>query len=125
MRFAAGDPNAKDAIDRESDKPDFQGLIYPGNITRLEVSSSSPPVFIAAGNNDRADISEGTAQLYLKYKQVKVPAELHIYANTGHGFGIRDSNKGASSLWPEEFRFWLMELYLRKLSSRLSGKGSH
>lgn len=110
MRFGASDPNAKDPVDRESDKPDFQALIYPGNIPRLEVNASSPPVFIAAGNNDRADISEGTAQLYLKYKQAKIPAELHIYANTGHGFGMRESNKGAITLWPEELRLWLMDI---------------
>jgi acetyl esterase/lipase len=114
MHFAVSDPNAADPIDRESDKPNFQGLIYPGNISRLEVSKSSPPVFIAAGNSDRADISEGTAQLYLKYKQAKIPAELHIYANTGHGFGMRDSNKGAITLWPEEFRLWLMDIGILK-----------
>ncbi len=40
-----------------------------------------PPVFIALGAKDRPDISLGMAQLYLKYKEAGVPAELHIYAN--------------------------------------------
>lgn len=114
VRFSASDPNAKDPIDRENDRPNYQALMYPGNISRLEVSATSPPVFIAAGNNDRPDISEGTAQLYLKYKQAKVSAELHIYANTGHGFGMRDTNKGAITLWPEEFRLWLMDIGILK-----------
>ena len=30
------------------------------------------------------------AEVYLKFKQVGVPAELHIYAGAGHGFGMRD-----------------------------------
>ena len=50
------------------------------------------------------------AQLYLKYKQAKVPAELHIYAEVGHGFGIRADNKGAVTKWPEEVMLWLEDV---------------
>jgi endo-1,4-beta-xylanase len=110
MRYAARDPSAQDAIDRESDKPDFQGLIYPGNIQRLTVSAASPPAFIAGGYKDRKDISEGVAELYLKYKEANIPAELHIYGNIGHGFGIRATNTGANTHWPEEFAVWLSDL---------------
>jgi len=110
MRFSTGDPNATDNIDRQSDKPNFQCLIYPGNISRFEVMKNSPPVFIAAGNDDRADISEGVAELYLKYKQAKVPAELHVYARLGHGFGIRATNKGASTEWPSEILVWMKDM---------------
>jgi len=110
MRYTAKDATAKDPIDRESDKPDFQGLIYPGNIHRLTVSAASPPAFIAGGYKDRKDISEGTAELYLKYKEANVPAELHIYGNVGHGFGIRASNTGANTHWPEEFVVWLSDM---------------
>ena len=114
MRFSQSDKNAVDPVDRESDRPNFQGLIYPGNLNRLEITKASPPAFIAGGYQDRPDISEGIAQLYLKFKQAKVPAELHIYANVGHGFGIRDSNKGAVSQWPEEFRLWLADMKFLK-----------
>jgi len=110
MRYTASDPSAKDPIDRESDKPNFQGLIYPGNIQRLTVSAASPPAFIAGGYKDRKDISEGVAELYLKYKEANVPAELHIYGNVGHGFGIRASNTGANTHWPEEFAVWLSDM---------------
>jgi len=110
MRFSKGDVDATDPISRESDKPDFQALIYPGNIGRYTVSPNSPPVFIAAGNDDRPDISEGVAQLYLKYKEAKIPAELHIYAKTGHGFGIRATNKGAVTEWPSEILLWMRDI---------------
>jgi acetyl esterase/lipase len=110
MKYAPADPNATDPIDRENDKPNFQGLIYPGNLNRLEVTKNSPPAFIAGGYQDRADISEGIARLYLKFKEMKVPAELHIYANAGHGFGIRTTNKGALAQWPEEFNIWLQDM---------------
>jgi acetyl esterase/lipase len=115
MRYTATDKNAADPIDRLSSKPNFQALMYPGNIHRLEVTKASPPAFIAAGYMDRSDISEGVAQLYLKYKQTNILAELHIYANVGHGFGIRNTNKGAVAQWPEEFRLWLSDLdFLKK-----------
>jgi acetyl esterase/lipase len=114
MRFSPADANASDVIDRQDDKPDFQALIYPGNISRFEVSKNSPPVFIAGGNSDRQDISEGMAQLYLKYKQAGVPAELHIYAKVGHGFGIRASNTGAVTEWPQEVMLWLEDMGILK-----------
>jgi len=34
-------------------------------------------VFLVCGYNDRPDISEGLATVYLKFKQLKVPASLH------------------------------------------------
>jgi endo-1,4-beta-xylanase len=93
MRYTTVNSKPSDEIDKVSDKPAFQALIYPGNIPRLTVSKDAPPVFIAGGNDDRLDISQGMAELYLKYKALNVPAELHIYAKTGHGFGIRSTNK--------------------------------
>jgi acetyl esterase/lipase len=110
MRYSQSDPNASDPIDRESDKPNFQALIYPGNISRFEVSKNSPPVFIAGGYKDRQDISEGMAELYLKYKKAQVPAELHIYENVGHGFGIRATNTGAVAEWPRQVKLWLRDI---------------
>ncbi len=115
MRFGPADINTSDAIDHQNDKPDFQVLMYPGNISRFEVSKNSPPVFIAGGNSDRPDISIGMAELYLKYKQAGVPAELHIYAKVGHGFGIRASNTGAVTAWPQEVMLWLEDMgFLKK-----------
>ena len=51
---------------------------------------------MAAGDDDRADISVGLAEAYLRFKKAGVPAELHIYAKTGHGFGLRPERAGQS-----------------------------
>src|SRR5262245_25907955 len=70
QRFDRGESNAVDVISRESCRPDFQALIYPGRTMRIEPARNSPPVFLACGYNDRTDISEGLANVYLKFKQL-------------------------------------------------------
>ena len=107
MHFDDGAPDSPDPIDREGCKPDFQALIYPGNSGRIEPASNSPPAFLLCGSNDRADISQGLAKVYLKFKEAKVPVELHIYSGVGHGFGLRASTTGPVSKWPDRFYEWL------------------
>ena len=113
--FAAmtNDPGQKDAADpveRESSRPDFQGLIYPGTSGLFSAEKGMPPLFIAAGFSDRPDISEGMATLYLKYKAAGVKAEMHIFANAGHGFGYKpDAAPTAASRWPQRFTEWLTD----------------
>ena len=108
-----GDPGASDWIDRRfSSRPAFQVLVYPGNSAALTVSDRSPPAFIVAGYKDRPDISKGMAELYLKYKDAGVPAELHLYAGAGHGFGLRATNRSASAGWPERLVEWMADLKL-------------
>jgi endo-1,4-beta-xylanase len=98
-----------DVINQQSARPDFQALIYPGRSQRIEPATNSPPVFLVCGYNDRPDISEGLAGVYLKFKQLKVPAELHIYAGTGHGFGLRANNTQPAGKWIERFEEWLAD----------------
>lgn len=99
-----------DPIDAQSARPNFQALIYPGNAHRLYPAPNAPPVFIVGGYKDRPDISEGVAELYLKYKRAGVPAELHIYEAVGHGFGMRPTNTGAVTGWPDRCIDWLREI---------------
>ena len=47
------DGNAKDPIDRENGKPNFQMLVYPGPFAVPEtVPSNAPPAFLLAANDD-------------------------------------------------------------------------
>jgi endo-1,4-beta-xylanase len=109
MRFDGGDKNATDAIERENSRPDFQALIYPGSSGRIAPSKESPPAFLVCGYKDRPDISQGLAEVYLKFKAVGVPAELHVYASAGHGFGVREKNHEAFGAWPIRFQEWLKD----------------
>lgn len=108
-RGVDGQPAAVDPIDRESARANFYALIYPGGLPRtdIEVTKSTPPVFLAAGYGDRQNIAEGLAEFYLKSKRAGALAELHMYAGAGHGFGVRDTNKSPAGAWILRFHEWL------------------
>jgi endo-1,4-beta-xylanase len=109
MKSDSGKADAEDIIERAVCRPDFQALIYPGTSGLFDAQKGMPPLFIACGYGDRQDISEGMAELYLKYKRAGVPAELHIYSNVGHGFGYRDGTTTAAGAWVDRFRDWLID----------------
>ena len=106
MRFDAGNEASPDVIDQQPSRPDYVALIYPGRSRRYEPHSETPPTFMIAGFGDRRDISEGMAEVYLKYKRAGVPTELHIYSNAGHGFGLREGKPGAVMKWVDRFIDW-------------------
>ena len=114
MKNDPGRPDAADVVERESSRPDFQALIYPGTSGLFSATKGMPPLFIACGYGDRPDISEGMASLYLKYKAAGVKAELHIYSEAGHGFGYRPGTTTAAGRWPERFVEWLTDSGLLK-----------
>ena len=51
--------------------------------------------------------------MYLALNVPGVPAELHIYATGGHGFGLRPSANPCST-WPERCGEWLRNQGLLK-----------
>ena len=120
-----GDPAAADPIDKFSCKPAFQGLMYPGNSKAVAPTKDSPPAFLLCGANDRPDISEGLPAVYLKFKAAGVPAELHIYAGTGHGFGYRPRSSAASNEWPWRFQEWLVTSKFLKPTEIMGPPATH
>jgi gluconolactonase len=50
---------------------------------------------------------EGTVNSYLALKKAGVPAELHVYAAGGHGFGLRASNPPPASDWTARLEAWM------------------
>ena len=109
VRPGTGVAAAADPVDRIDGRPDFYALIYPGGLPRtdIEVTRTTPPVFLCAGYGDRQNISEGLAEFYLKTKRAGASAELHMYAGAGHGFGVREANRGPAAAWVVRFHEWL------------------
>lgn len=106
-RSDGGDASAKNPIERESSRPDFAALVYPGTWPDLEITANTPPMFLLCGSDDRPEVVAGITNIYLKLREAKVPAELHLYDRVGHGFGLRKTNTGPVAAWPQLFVDWI------------------
>jgi acetyl esterase/lipase len=107
LRPGAGKPDSSDSIEKQSTCPDFQILVYPGRSGDIQPTKDSPPAFLLCGEKDRQDISEGLADVYLRFKRTGISAELHVYAGVGHGFGFRPTTQGPVAGWPTRLTEWL------------------
>jgi acetyl esterase/lipase len=104
--FDGGNPSATDPVEKESSRPDFAILAYPGTrADNVKIRPDTPPTFLVQAYDDRIG-SERSAEYFLLLKKAGVPAELHIYRRGGHGFGIRDRGIPTSS-WPARLADWM------------------
>ena len=101
-----------DEADRASCRPDFAVLVYPAYLTEgdglapeIRVTKETPPVFFAHASDDHIG-PENSIALYEALRRHDVPAELHVYAAGGHGFGLRPSELTCSH-WPQQCEAWL------------------
>jgi acetyl esterase/lipase len=112
-RFDSGKPDAADRVERQSSKPDYQILIYPGiRAESIDVTKDTPPTFMLCADNDKGP-SNAIPALYLALKKAGVPAELHIYASGGHGFGLRPQDTRPHviySTWVLRLKDWMADV---------------
>ena len=104
-----------DAADQLSCRPDFAVVVYPGYLALAEKgmianpdiqpTAQTPPAFIVQAEDDPVHVENATTY-FLQLKQAKVPAELHIYAQGGHGYGLRRTALPVTS-WPQTMQTWL------------------
>jgi acetyl esterase/lipase len=99
-----------DDIDKQSDKPSFEVLMYPGGLTAemiAKVTKDMPPGFLLCGADDSPAIAQQLPELFVAMRKAGVSAELHEYAGVGHGFGIRLSAHGGVADWPQLLVQWM------------------
>lgn len=96
--------------ERDSARPDFQVLIYPGPLGSPAKSPvGAPPAFIAAGSLDRCCAPPALA-LYSQLRDAGVSAELHMFASTDHAFNLGAHNDRISiQHWPDRLADWLSD----------------
>ncbi|MCY1719893.1 alpha/beta hydrolase [Prolixibacteraceae bacterium Z1-6] len=132
--FDAGNKGSADPVEQQSCRPDFMLLLYPvitfdedfGHMgsrenligkghdktlikkysNELNVSAETPPAFLVLADDDRAVPPRNSIEFYSALKRYSVPAEMHIFQQGGHGFGIRKTGLPADE-WPELFYTWL------------------
>jgi acetyl esterase/lipase len=112
-----------DGADNESCRPDFGIALYPGHLwtdengltlnPNVPVTSNTPPQFICQAENDPVDNVRNSLVYFLALKEAKVPAELHLYAEGGHGFGLRRANMPIGA-WPQLAEKWLGTIGMTK-----------
>lgn len=115
-----------DDIDKVSCRPDFAIPVYSGYLKAkdkdeispgLRIPGGTPPIFLVHGGDDIISPPEHSVLMYLALKRAGVPAELHIYANTTHDFGVR-ANDRPYSKWTEACANWLRDQGFLKTPSR-------
>ncbi len=105
-----------DAADKLSCKPNFAVILYPGYLAiaesrfsfnpNLPVSSRTPPTYLLQTEDDHVAHVESSIAYFMALKKADVPAELHIYTEGVHGYGLRRTNLPVTR-WPSSVALWL------------------
>jgi acetyl esterase/lipase len=115
-----------DAADQLSCRPDFAVVIYPGYLAldkqnmapnpEINPTADTPPTFIVQAEDDPVHVENAT-NYFLALKNAKVPAELHIYADGGHGYGLRRTSLPVTA-WPLLVEKWLHTINVLSTAER-------
>jgi acetyl esterase/lipase len=109
-----------DAADQLSCRPDFAVIVYPGYLAiaeqnfaanaEIHPTGRTPPSFIVQTEDDPVHAENATVY-FLALKNANVPAELHLYAQGGHGYGLRRTELPVTG-WPQLVRTWLRTIQI-------------
>jgi acetyl esterase/lipase len=104
-----------DAADQLSCRPDFAVIVYPGYLAiseqnfapnpEIHVTEKTPPSFLVQAEDDPVHVENSTLY-FLELKNAKVPAEMHLYAQGGHGYGLRQTELPVTR-WAELAETWM------------------
>ncbi|MBI1375422.1 MAG: alpha/beta hydrolase fold domain-containing protein [Phycisphaera sp.] len=114
VKFDEGDPKSDDPIARESCRPDFSVLVYPGWLMMDydHVPKNAPPTFITcAGIGDKFHAKQ-SVEFYMALFNQNIPVEMHLYGRGGHGGSIGDRGGMPFGTWPKRFVEWANDLKL-------------
>jgi acetyl esterase/lipase len=104
-----------DAADQLSCRPDFSVVLYPGYMALaekafapnadIEPTADTPPTFILQAEDDPVHV-ENAVVYFMALKNAKAQAELHVYAEGGHGYGLRPRDLPIMG-WPRLVETWM------------------
>jgi acetyl esterase/lipase len=85
----------------------FAAPIYGGTTGGRPVPNDAPPFFSAVTEDDRL-LLRSVQQLYLDWSKAGRPAEFHVFARGGHGFGMAKQGLPVDR-WIDLFADWLVD----------------
>ena len=101
-------------------RPNFVMAIYPGyltnapDLTKLDpaigAGPNTPPTFLLQAEDDPVHV-ENVLVYFEALKEAKVPAELHVYAQGGHGYGLRPTELPIAH-WPALAETWFHTIHV-------------
>lgn len=102
-----------------SAQPDFAILMYPGYLNgpdgrvnqAVVPDAQTPPTFLVMAENDYTAHVENALVYYQALKDAKVPAEMHLFTQGGHGFGLRPTELPITR-WPMLAEAWLHTIHV-------------
>ena len=104
-----------DDADKLSCRPDFAVIVYPGYLALadqnmapnpdIHPNAKTPPTFLVQAEDDPVHV-ENALVYFSALKNAGVPAELHVYAEGGHGYGLRRTALPVTT-WPQSVETWL------------------
>lgn len=89
-------------------RPNFVAGIYPAYPAYLSVPENAPPLFLVISDDDPQVAALSSAKLYTDWHKAGSKAELHVFGNGGHGYGMLEAGF-LSDIWPELLRRWMVE----------------
>jgi len=105
-----------DAADDVSCRPDFAVVAYPGYLALADkgmefnpdipMTKETPPTFLVQAEDDDTAHVENAVEYFLALKRAGVPTELHVYAEGGHGYGLRRTKLPVTE-WPDLVDVWM------------------
>jgi acetyl esterase/lipase len=112
--------DAVDAADKLSCRPDFAVIVYPGYLALADKhfdlnpdtvpTADTPPTFLVQAEDDPVHV-ENVIVYFMALKHAKVPAELHVYSQGGHGYGLRRTKLPVTT-WPLRVQDWLHTIHV-------------
>ena len=103
------------AIEADDATPNFAIPIYPAYLVKkgtegplldeVAITQRSPPMCLIHATDDPWTAA-GSALVYLEYKKLGIPCELHVFARGGHGFGMKPGGVPANR-WPDRVIEWM------------------
>ena len=113
MGFSAGGAVTMEASYKATEKnqPNFIAPIYPWMVIvdDQKVPDNKPPAFISCANNDGLELAPLSVKIYQDWILADAKAELHMYAEGGHGFGMYKQNSPVDN-WSNLLVDWILSL---------------